>query len=64
MTYFVTLLPVARRKIIVTYLIPAYGNNECCSFFCQLLQTRHDAVLNNPFIFALPHTQIYTFQQH
>lgn len=64
MKYFVTLLDVAGRKIITTFLIPAYGNNECRSLFCQLIQTRHDAGLNTPFIFALPHTSIYTFEQH
>jgi hypothetical protein len=28
MIHFVTLLDVAGRKIVITFLIPAYGNNE------------------------------------
>jgi hypothetical protein len=36
----------------------------CCSLFCQLLQTPHDAGINNSFIFAVPHTSTYTFEKH
>ena len=63
-TYFVTDLDVAGRKIIITYMIPAYGEDVLvyCSLFCQLIQTRHDTGRNNPFIFALPHTSICTFE--
>jgi hypothetical protein len=33
MIHFVTLLDVAGRKIVITFLIPAYGNNEWMLFF-------------------------------